>query len=69
MAKRLIIALAIVLGSFNAFSQLNRTINDEGKDILYGFCTRDVIENNGDGWFKSEYEAYIVKTKKFNLVH
>lgn len=34
--KLIIIALAFVLGPFCAFSQLNRTINDNGKDILYG---------------------------------
>lgn len=65
--KLIIIALAFVLGSFSAFSQLNRTINDNGKDILYGFCTRDALESNGDGWFKSEYDAYTVKTEKFNF--
>ena len=65
--KLIIIALAFVLGSFSAFSQLNRTINDNGKDILYGFCTRDALESNGDGWFKAEYDAYTVKTETFNF--
>ena len=45
----MIIALAFVLGSFSAFSQLNRTINDNGKDILYGYCTREALESNAIG--------------------
>ena len=70
MAKKLtVILIGAIFGSLTAFSQLNRTIHDEGKDkdILYGFCTREAIENNDGGWFKSEYEAYEVKTKIFNF--
>lgn len=70
MAKKITFILIVALfGSLSAFSQLNRTIHDEakGKDILYGFCTREAIENNDGGWFKSEYETYEVKTKTFNF--
>ena len=67
--KIIILALSFVLGSFSAFSQLNRTIHDEktGNDILYGYCTREALESNGDGWFKAEYDSYTVKTETFNF--
>ena len=69
MIKKLLLILIIVASSFSAFSQLNRTIRDEGKgiDILYGYCTREALENNGDGWFKAEYDSYTVKTETFNF--
>jgi len=67
--KALFAAFIIISCSFSAFSQLNRTIHDEktGKDILYGYCTRQALENHGDGWFKAEYESYMVKTETFNF--
>jgi len=67
--KLIIIVFATILSSFTAFAQLNRSIYDDSKkmDILYGFCTRDAVENNGDGWFKTEYDSYTVKTEIFNF--
>ena len=67
--KVLLVVFIIVACSSSTFSQLNRTIHDEktGIDILYGYCTREALENHGDGWFKAEYESYTVKTETFNF--
>ena len=70
MLKKLLFVIVIVVLTLpSAFSQMNRTKHDDqtGEDFLYGFCTRNAIEEHGGGWFKTEYDSYEVKTEAFNF--
>lgn len=66
--KKILILIALTLGTCACFAQMNRIINDEEKgEILFGFCTREAISNPDIcAWFLPEYESYTVKSELFN---